>query len=348
MRRNSSTLGWFKFAVWAAFAGSPFLGSCHSDSPAIREQAGAYGTVTLPLEATTPSGAIYRLVGKFAISGQATLTLSAVNHTGSAISQRLEVGAYTVALHSGWTLLRSESGEFVPTTNAQVVGPSSQSFEITKDAVTPVTFSFEVDGQVVFAEGELQVNFSVQERVPDAGGTGGAGGSGGLNCAPDGSPCSLPNAQGACLGGICFIASCEPAFADCDENQATGCEADLMRDPMNCNSCGFVCSAPHATTLGCDLGQCTVVTCDANFGNCDNMPSNGCESDLSTDPNNCTGCGRSCPTGTLCGSGTCQCPYAHCSTGLCCPEGCHCRAGTCVQGESGEPGPSCQPIAYLP
>lgn len=177
MHRSTGTFRWFRLAVWAALGCSPFLGSCHPDAPAIRDQAEAYGTVTLPLEATAPNGASYRLVGEFAISGETSLSLSTVGHTGSAISQQLEIGQYTIALNSGWSLLRSEGGVFVPTSNAQLVGPSSQAFEIARDAITRVTFSFEVDGQIVFAEGELQVNISVQERVPGVGGSGGAGGS---------------------------------------------------------------------------------------------------------------------------------------------------------------------------
>lgn len=181
MHSNSGTFNWFGFPVLAALGGLPFVGSCHSDAPGIREQVEAYGTVTLPLEATAPSGAIYRLVGEFTITGATTLSLSTVNHTGSSISQQLGVGQYGIALNSGWTLQRNESGTFVPTSNAQLIGPSTQTFDITRDAVTRVTFSFEVDGQVVFAEGELQVDFSVQERPPGVGGSGGSGGAGGAS-----------------------------------------------------------------------------------------------------------------------------------------------------------------------
>lgn len=221
MRNNSRAFRWFRFAVWSAFACIPLVGSCYSDAPGIHEQTEAYGTVTLPLEATAPSGAIYRLVGEFAITGETTLSLSTVGHTGSTISQQLEVGAYTIALNPGWSLLRNESGAFVPTSNAQLVGPSTQAFEITRDAVTRVTFSFEVDGQTVFAKGDLEVSFNVQDRTPGVGGAGGAGG-------------------------------CDAGSADCNGIADDGCEVDYLTDHLNCGSCGVQCPSDS----GCNEGAC--------------------------------------------------------------------------------------------
>jgi cysteine-rich repeat protein len=100
----------------------------------------------------------------------------------------------------------------------------------------------------------------------DAGDAGGAGGASDAGCPPDPAP----------------------------DDPAYGCGAS---DCAPCNS-------THGTP-GCSANQCTL-SCDAGFGDCDGDLSNGCETDLSSDPGACGACGKVCPADQGCTAGSCQ------------------------------------------
>jgi hypothetical protein len=85
--------------------------------------------------------------------------------------------------------------------------------------------------------------------------------------------------------GMCGNA-CPPGNTCCD-----GC-TDTGSDAANCGGCGMRCSLPHASA-GCAAGGCTISACDADWGDCDHVAANGCETDLTT-KDNCGSCGRSC------------------------------------------------------
>lgn len=74
--------------------------------------------------------------------------------------------------------------------------------------------------------------------------------------------------------------------------------ADLDTDPSNCGLCGRTCIIPNAEA-GCAAGQCTLVSCDVGYSDCDGMLATGCEA-----PVDCSGG----PCMTSCGStGSQQC-----------------------------------------
>src|SRR5205085_8291062 len=63
---------------------------------------------------------------------------------------------------------------------------------------------------------------------------------------------------------LCYQASCDPGFADCDGNGKNGCETDLESSAGNCGACGNACAIPNAAAA-CEGGACAFVGCNAGF-----------------------------------------------------------------------------------
>lgn len=137
------------------------------------------------------------------------------------------------------------------------------------------------------------------------------------NCGTCGNVCSVLNGTAACVGGTCTFVSCNPGYtyangSCCPTGQLNcgkGC-VDVTADPKNCGACGNGCQPVANSTSVCSGGTCGYV-CDSGYADCDGDPANGCETSLSTDPNNCGACGNVCPTPTTpntvaaCNSGAC-------------------------------------------
>lgn len=117
-----------------------------------------------------------------------------------------------------------------------------------------------------------------------------------------------------CATGVCQIDTCPSGFAECDGVPATQCETSLTTTD-NCGSCGNKCSFPNAGAL-CTSGVCALGNCNTSYGNCDSNPTNGCETNLSSNNMNCGACGNVCTfdhaTGA-CSAG--QCVIATCDPG---------------------------------
>jgi hypothetical protein len=60
----------------------------------------------------------------------------------------------------------------------------------------------------------------------------------------------IRNGEGKCEGGKITLRRCNKNFADCDEDPANGCEADLMNDNNNCGSCGNACAPSEVCASG--------------------------------------------------------------------------------------------------
>ena len=135
------------------------------------------------------------------------------------------------------------------------------------------------------------------------------------NCGACGNACNsegLANATMTCTEGVseegegdgdfaCTIV-CDINFADCNADPTDGCEVDLTL-PENCGGCGNDCAEVSfnnaAATCLDEPGKdpvCVLGACAANFADCNEDPSDGCEVSLTT-PMNCGACGKYCSGG---------------------------------------------------
>jgi len=138
------------------------------------------------------------------------------------------------------------------------------------------------------------------------------GGSDPFNCGQCGKACSAMHQSATCNNGVCAGGACDPGWGDCDGNPANGCEANLHVDPNNCTACGMKCGLKNAID-GCSDG-CYIAACQFGWADCDNNMGNGCETSVTSDPNNCGGCGQLCkglPNATA------NCAAGNCILGMC-------------------------------
>lgn len=135
------------------------------------------------------------------------------------------------------------------------------------------------------------------------------------HCGACGRACTpAPNATPACNASACTTV-CNTGFGNCDSNATNGCEADITTNVLHCGRCSSPCPTPTNATRTCTAGACGFM-CNANFGDCNMLGSDGCEVALSTTIAHCGRCGNACPTPA---NGT-----ATCTTGMC---GARCNAG---------------------
>jgi len=72
-----------------------------------------------------------------------------------------------------------------------------------------------------------------------------------IDCGACDAPCDLTNADSVCNGGACELGACDAGFDDCDDNDVTGCEANLASN----NHCG-VCDNACELGWSCVTGDC--------------------------------------------------------------------------------------------
>ena len=128
------------------------------------------------------------------------------------------------------------------------------------------------------------------------------------NCNGCGVKCSVPNATAGCGNGACTVGSCNGGFADCNKNPQDGCEVDILNNLNNCGGCGIVCPGVANGTAACLNGKCGVGSCNGPFRDCNKNPADGCEANITSDPNNCNSCGNACGNGFQCINSACVRP----------------------------------------
>ncbi len=84
-----------------------------------------------------------------------------------------------------------------------------------------------------------------------------------MNCGTCANKCVDPtNGVGACVGGMCTLASCNAGYSDCDGNPMNGCEFDTLNDPNNCGGCGIKCGSGSCANATCGCTANVLVIAD--------------------------------------------------------------------------------------
>ena len=148
--------------------------------------------------------------------------------------------------------------------------------------------------------------------VPPFGGSGGDAGdsssaagdsstaaSGALSGSTSQGGASDAGASGAAEAGA--GSQCPTGFGDCDTDPAD-CETPLNL-LTSCGACDVSCSQANAVVACTDL-KCTVTSCTAGFGDCNDDGTDGCEAPLNT-VKNCGSCGNDCGTAACNAGGYC-------------------------------------------
>ena len=131
-----------------------------------------------------------------------------------------------------------------------------------------------------------------QPNSPDAGCT--------QSC---GAACSPPaHASGKCTSNGSCDFTCDTTFVPSGGGDGgAGCECPAGQIICG-NVCAQCCSAADCPSHQlCNSGVCG--GCEANWGDCNNNPGDGCEANLSAEPN-CGSCGTSCCSYPCCGAFT--------------------------------------------
>src|SRR6478609_165367 len=172
--------------------------------------------------------------------------------------------------------------------------------------------------------------------------------------------CGVSFGTAQCTAGACSVKSCSPGLADCTGGYADGCETNTNTDLANCGTCGKACTTANGAAA-CVSGACQVKTCTGAWGDCNELASDGCETNTVSSQTHCgacTGASVNCDTvfphavgkcaSSACTTPTCATDYANCNNLA--SDGCevnlktdpnHC--GTCAIACSGagSSGPNC-------
>jgi hypothetical protein len=139
------------------------------------------------------------------------------------------------------------------------------------------------------------------------------------NCGRCGATCNPPNGTAACVAGACTVGACNDGFGDCNNNPMDGCETNTRTSTTHCGRCMNECPARPNGFPGCVAGAC-VVSCTAGFADCNDVDTDGCETNTRTSTANCGACGREC----MASGGT-----ASCQSSVCRVAGCDAGRGDC-------------------
>lgn len=140
------------------------------------------------------------------------------------------------------------------------------------------------------------------------------------NCKFCGNACSLAHAVNECVGQVCKIKSCDSGWANCDGNEANGCETNIGTDPGHCGGCNQACNSTNGIPA-CSGGKCAIA-CTGSYLNCDGNLGNGCETNKNTSVSHCGACKGACTlananpvcSGGSCGISSCKSGWGNCDS----------------------------------
>lgn len=107
---------------------------------------------------------------------------------------------------------------------------------------------------------------------------------------PAGYECKASSDSFRCLKPCQSDSECTESQSRCCGNYCVG----LASDRNNCKTCGNVCPARDNAVAACQDGVCGFSRCLAGFSDCDSDETNGCETNITNDINNCGGCALAC------------------------------------------------------
>ncbi|HTA91015.1 MAG TPA: cellulose binding domain-containing protein [Polyangiaceae bacterium] len=135
------------------------------------------------------------------------------------------------------------------------------------------------------------------------------------NCGTCGNVCAaVGGATPWCNLHKCGVSVCPAGFGDCNGDPSDGCEVNLTNDVSNCKTCGNLCVVASGTAK-CSASTCAIASCDSSHADCSGGYADGCETTITTDVNNCGGCGTACAIT----NGSAQCQNKACKVKACAP-----------------------------
>ncbi len=141
--------------------------------------------------------------------------------------------------------------------------------------------------------------------------------------------CTSAGGEGSvCRESVCFAPSPSSPVTRVSGNvaQATVTDAsttgqgdsscgDTTSSVERCGSCDHACTGKHVR-WACVASGCVANGCEPGRGDCNGDPSDGCEADLTSDPDNCGRCGAPACASFVCDDAN-QCASNVCDQGVC-------------------------------
>ncbi|HEY6723893.1 MAG TPA: hypothetical protein VI197_07670 [Polyangiaceae bacterium] len=153
----------------------------------------------------------------------------------------------------------------------------------------------------------------------------------GADCNAETGSCNVDEGTAWCSEGECKVKTCATDHRDCNGDVEDGCEVDYTSDSGNCGGCasagGRDCSAQFAhADAHCEAGECVFDACQDDWRDCEGGVADGCESNVTSDVQDCGACDKVC--------GTTNASATACTAGACDPE-CTGSWDTCGGSENG-------------